>query len=296
MTATLDAPVVHPLWRGPDIYTADELSLVEYHRDIVPGGSLSSSGARKLLEAPAKFDYARRHPQAPKKEFEFGTAAHRMVLGDGPDIDVLSYDSYRTKAAQQARDEARAMGAIPLLPHENEQVEAMADAIRRHPLASALFDPARGKPEQSMYLHEPSSGVMVRSRPDWMTTIRDGRVVIPDYKTARSAHPDDFTKAIQEHGYYQQAPWYLDIAIALDQAGEDAEFIFVVQEKEPPFLVNVVGISADWMRMGRTKNRAAIERYAECTAAGQWPGYEIEPTYTVQPAWAEIRDTEEYVQ
>jgi len=295
VTATLDAPAVSPLWRGLGIYSADELSLEAYHRDIVPGGSLSSSGARKILEAPAKFDHYRRNPQPPKKEFEFGTAAHRIVLGDGPDIDVLPYDNYRTKVAQAAAAEARAMGAIPLLTHEHAQVQAMADALLRHPLASILLDPARGKPEQSMYLLEPNSNAMVRSRPDWITTLPNGRIVLTDYKTARSAAEDAFTKAIQDHGYYMQAPWYLDIAVALNQADDDAEFLFIVQEKEPPFLANVIGLDTDWLRMGRVKNRAAIDIYARCQADGHWPGYETEPSYLTQPTWAEIKDTEEYL-
>lgn len=296
MTTTLDAPTVHALWRGPGIYP--DLTAESYHADIAPGGSLSSTGARKLLapSCPAKFRYEQDNPKPYKREFDFGTATHQVVLGNGPDIEVIGHDNYLTKAAKQARDDARAMGAVPLLRHEYEQVQAMADAIRRHPVAGALFDPNNGQPEQSLFHQDPTTGVWLRGRLDWMRTLHGSRFIVPDFKTARDASTTGFTKAIQEHGYYLQAPWYLDLLIALGLAPEDAEFLFVAQEKTAPYLVNVIGISADWLRMGRLKNRAAIETYAKCVADGHWPGYGDEPNYTVQPAWAEIRDTEEYVQ
>jgi hypothetical protein len=82
MTATLDAPTISPLWHGLGVYSSDELSLEQYHADVAPGGSLSSSGARALLDpgCPAQFDYDRKHHQPAKKEFEIGTAAHSMLL------------------------------------------------------------------------------------------------------------------------------------------------------------------------------------------------------------------------
>ena len=154
MTTTLDTPATtHPAWKGPGIYSAAELSLEQYHRDVVPGGSLSSSGARALLNpgCPAQFKYDRDHPKPPKAEFEIGTAVHTEVLGSGPANVVTEYDSWRTKAAQTDRDRIRAGRGIPLLAHEGEQVAAMAQAIRQHPIAGPLLTPGTGTPEQSLY-------------------------------------------------------------------------------------------------------------------------------------------------
>ena len=75
-----------------------------YHGDPVPGGSLSSTGARKLLppSCPALFRWQQDHP-VHKDVFDFGSAAHRLVLGAGPEIALLDYDNMRTKAAQEER-------------------------------------------------------------------------------------------------------------------------------------------------------------------------------------------------
>ena len=111
-----------------------------YPLDPVAGGSLSSSGARRLMgTCPAKFRYEREHPVIPTADMNFGTAAHRVVLGAGNDLVRINADSYRSKAAQAARDEIREAGGTPLLPAEWDTVHEMAAALRAHPVASALL-------------------------------------------------------------------------------------------------------------------------------------------------------------
>ena len=61
----------------PGVYTMDE---ADYHADPVPGGSLSCSGAKKLLACPARFAYDREHPPAPTPAMELGTAAHKLKV------------------------------------------------------------------------------------------------------------------------------------------------------------------------------------------------------------------------
>lgn len=273
----------------------DDLPVDKYHADK---SSLSSSGARKLLPpgCPAQFKYDRDHPQPPKKHFDYGHAAHKLVLGDGPDITILDFDNYQTKAAQQQRDEARRRGAVPLLRHEYEQVEAMAAAIRQHPIAGPLFAPGTGIAERSIYWTDPATGVRCRCRPDWLKQL-PGLTICADYKTIADASPETVAKAIRDHGYHQQDPWYLDgIQAALDP--EDVRFLFVFQAKTPPYLITVRELNQQSRDIGRAKNERALRVYAECTATGVWPDWtgpltEI-PTVSL-PAWAVIREAEEYL-
>jgi hypothetical protein len=257
----------------------------DYHADPVPGGSLSSSGARKLLASPARFAYDREHPPAPTPAMELGTAAHRLVLGVGQPICRLSHDDWRTKAAKDARDEARAQGYIPVLESDWQQVEAMAAALREHPIAAALFDPEHGDPEQSLFWTDDRTGVWMRARLDWLPRQPSGRLIISDYKTAVSASPDAFTRAVSNFGYHQQAPFYCDGAAALG-LGPDPAFLFVVQEKTPPYLVAVYELDALAMEAGRARNRRAAEMFRDCTEAGVWPGYPDEIGLISLPSWA----------
>jgi hypothetical protein len=266
----------------------------EYHRHP----ALSASGAKKLLppSCPAIFKWERDNGQPSKRAFDFGHAAHAKVLGVGAEVVVVQKtakdgtgsdaDDYRTKSAQEHAEAIRAEGKVPLLAHEVAQVDAMAAALRQHPFASALFDPARGgEPEQSAFWHDATHAVDRRCRFDWLPATDGGRLIIPDYKSAASAQPRVFARAAAAFSYHQQDAWYRDTALALGLA-EDVVFVFVVQEKTAPYVVTVCELDAEAVYAGRRRNDLALEVFAECTATGVWPGYSDEVELISLPDWA----------
>lgn len=269
-----------------------------YHADPTPHGSLSYSGAKKLLDpyCPAVYRWERDHPEQ-SKLFDFANAAHKLVLGDfNSEIRIIEADSYRTKRAQEERDEARANRIAPVLRHQYEQVLEMAAEIRAHPIASKLFDPDRGQPEQSLFWTDKETGITCRCRVDWMPDRRWGRMILPDYKTCESAHREKFRKTAANYGYHQQDAWYTAGAKAVGLDDEPV-FVFVAQEREPPYLVNVIQLTDASVNIGRNLNRHARRLYAECVANDYWPGYGWTPTgYEVElvdlPAWY-LRDHDE---
>lgn len=285
MTALAEAPetAVSPLWEGPGIYP--DLPAEDYHRDIVPDGSLSSSGARKLLapSCPAKFRYDLDNGEPPKKVFDIGTAAHKLVLGDGPELVLVDRARWDTDDVKAKIADIRAAGNVPLKRHELDQVHAMADALRNHPEAGPLLDPASGMAEQSLYWDEPGLGITRRARVDWLRY--DGQAI--DYKTAKSADLDAISKAFFEHGYHQQADWYLAGLKALGYADDHTPFIFIVQEKTPPYVVTVARPDALALRIGHDLNQAAMQLYANCRDANHWPGHSEITELIGLPTWVE---------
>ncbi|OQQ13038.1 hypothetical protein B0675_40180 [Streptomyces sp. M41(2017)] len=275
MTAAVEveAPAVEP-----GLYDIDaEL----YHSDPIPGGSLSSSGARKLVaECPAKFKYWLDNREPPKKALELGTAAHKLVLDDGPELVLVDADKWNTNAIKDEVAAIREAGNIPLKRHELDQVNAMAAALRADPEAAALLEPGSGTAEQSAFWED--GGVWRRARFDWLR--HDGQIV--DYKTARSCRREDLEKAFNEHGYMQQQEWYLDAGVALDVADPEKPFQFVLQEKEPPYLVVVTTCDPMAREIGRHLNQVALNAYAICSQSGEWPGYLPNPM-TALPSWVE---------
>lgn len=254
----------------PGVY---DLPVEAYHADPVEGGSLSCSGARRLIppSCPAKFRWHQDNAgEEHAPHFDFGSAAHKLVLGAGAEIEVIDADSWRTKDAREARDAAYAAGRIPLLAADYQTVEAMAEALRSHPIAGRMFMPGKGKPEQTLVWRDERTGIMCRALLDWLP---DTGRVFPDYKTALSAYPEDFRRAADQYGYAQQGAWYLDGVRALDLADDDAAFVFIVQEKEPPYLVSVIELDAISLRIGAQRNRQALSIYQWCTETGEWPGY-----------------------
>jgi hypothetical protein len=274
----------------PGIYAG--MPEVVYHADP----ALSASGAKRLLppSCPALFRWWADHPQPHKPAFDLGHAAHQLVLGAGPTLRSFPYDDWRTKAAREARDEAYAEGVVPLLEADYQRVIDMAAVIAEHPVASALFDPDHGRPEVSLFARAGLDGPMLRGRLDWLPEHRGGRLIVPDYKTCRSAEPEAFARACADLGYHQQAAWYLDLVTALDLAGDERPaFVFVAQEKEPPYLVTVAEPDPVALRWARDRNEQAIDLFAACTASGEWPGYANDVVSLPLPAWVERRYLEE---
>lgn len=285
--------------------------------------ALSSSGAKDILDCPARFRWHQQHPVI-KKEFDFGSAAHKMILGSGPEIQVIDAAclaqlaaeqddpktrklfadtaakgdpaGFQTAAAKAARDQARADGKIPVLVDDYNHVTAMAEAILLHPLAAALFDPDRGLPEQSLFWHDPEWGIDRRARLDWLPDPRGGRLIVGDYKTTTNASPDAIWRSVGDWAYHIQRSFYCE-AIRACGVDDDPGFIFVFQEKTPPYLINVIQLDKAAIISGDIACRAACERFRDCTAADKWPGYPYEPEITeiAVPTW-KTRIPEEYYQ
>lgn len=269
----------------------------EYHRDPVQGGSLSVSGAKLLLQAPAKFDYARRNGSRHTKSMDLGTRVHALVLGKGFDqLELLEFPDYKTKAAQEEKKRVIAAGRIPTLTHEYAEAQDIADAVLKHPTTGGLF--TEGDAEVSMFWRDPETGVMLRGRADYLTYF-GGQPVIVDFKTTADASPggDGFGKSAYKFSYWMQDPWYREgWASHLGCDWQDIDFVFACAETEPPYLVATYRVKPEHVDLGREQNRIARERFRDCVKAGVWPGYseEIEdlelPRYGVQRIEKEIND------
>jgi len=256
----------------------------QYHADPVEGGSLTSSGARKLLRCPARFRHELDCPPAPTEAMEVGSAAHRLVLGVGPELVRVEAPDWRSSAARAERDRARAEGKIPLLAHQHDAVHAMAARLREHPLAGALLR-RPGKPEQTLVWRDSRTGVRCRAMVDYLSTPRR-RLILVDYKTTSDASDDGIRSSVARYGYHQQAAWYCAGVRALGLS-DDPAFLFIFQEKEPPYLARVVELDRPAMEYGEQRNRRALEIYRECVESGRWPGYsDKEITLISLPEWA----------
>lgn len=251
--------------------------------------ALSSTGARLLLDSPAKYRWAQTNLQEPKAAWDIGTATHTKVLGTGsraiayPPEHLTPSGNVSTKAAtvEWAKKQRKA-GFTPVSPDQMGEVDAMAEAVLAHPKARALLEQP-GNPEVSVFGTDPDTGVNMRARFDYLPDFTVKNPVAVDLKTARSASPDGFARAVAEHRYDIQEQFYLHL-YAIVTGDFTIPFNFVVVENTAPFLVGVYPLSEEFADMGRRKVRQALETYAACTAADLWPGYpESDPLQP--PSW-----------
>ena len=251
----------------PGIY---DLTAEQYHADPVPGGSLSSTAARTLVnDCPALMRHEQDNP-VHKRDFDIGTATHLLVLEPelfARRVVLLDYDDYKSKAAQTARIEAWRAGVTPLINPDAQLVRDMRDAVRAHPIAGQAF--TGGLTERSLFWFDEEYRVWCRTRPDWLP--EHGRYLV-DLKTAMSSDPAEFMTAAADLGYYMQAAWYLD-GVAAATPMRPKKFFFAVVSKKPPHLVTIHEVSEEALYWGRLQNRYARGVFAWCQRNKKWPGY-----------------------
>lgn len=289
-----DPPMgIHPgSGLGPGVY--DGVPEAAYHADPVEGGSLSSSGARKLIEpyTPADFHYELTHPQAPSDAMQFGTAVHRLVLEDGRDVvRAEDWKTWRSDAAAALRAKELAAGRVALLADDHDRAKACRDAIRSHRLAGRLLDPHAGRSEVTVVWRDQATGVMCRCRFDYLSHGADGRgvLVAVDIKTSgRSLTDDGIAKTVNDYHYDHSWAHYTDGALhaAAELGAPAVELLFVFVHSEPPHHVRVVDLDERFRRLGRARHRLALSVFAECVESGEWPGHPDGVTRISPPNYA----------
>lgn len=232
------------------------------------------------------------------KEADAGSVAHELLLtGDESRIVVIAANDWRTKAAQQQRDEARANGLVPILGHKFEEAQAMMKAARAYldesEIAGILQDghPERVVAWQEFYgvddkgaLTRQGSAIWCRARPDWLTTQRN---VILDYKTtAGSAEPSSWIRnQLAQNGYDIQAAFYIRGVHTFTSGGKPPTFVFLVQENYASYSCSLISLAPSMMDLAERKVQRAINTWASCITSGKWPAYSGQIAWAEAEAW-----------
>ena len=272
----------------PGIY---ELADDEYFGPELASTTLSSTGARELLKpgGPARFRHrADAGTVETKRAYDLGHGFHTLTLGAGPQPVLFPGTGKNPEAWQKEDDKAavaklRAEGKVPLRPKDWAAAHAMRDAVWAHPIASKLL--AEILPEQTLIWRDAATGVPCRAKVDGLRP--DGMV---DLKSAESADEDSLSKALYNHGYAIQAPFYL--RGFRDRFPDVVPFFsFIAVEKEPPYLVHVTQLTERAMTWGDRQVSQALEIYRDCQESGIWPGYpEDQITDIDLPAWIKTEE------
>lgn len=281
------------------IYTIDEAT---YHRDDLGHDApmLSASIANILLRQSPLHAHAA-HPKLggfPCEEsetFDLGTAAHGVILeGSTANIVVVEANDWRTNAAKDAREKARAAGKTPLLLKQVDNVRNMANRVRAN-LAQFKESPqplADGTPEQTLAWND--GGVWCKARLDWL---HHDLMCIDDLKTgAVSAKPEAWTRTMYGRGGDIQAAFYLRGLKAVTDSvspGHDVNhpfhdpiFRWLVAENSYPYATSVISLSPEGLAHASDQVEQAIQLWRRCLETDTWPGYPTRTCYVDPPAWS----------
>lgn len=241
----------------------EDVNEVLYHADR---NSLSSSSAKNLIRKGAKaYQEGKQEGPVYRDAFDFGSVVHALVLGVG-DYEVLFFDSYRSKKAKAARDEARAGGRAPILLKKYEEAVAMRDSVMRDTNAAALLN--EGVAEVSVWATDPATGVVMRGRMDWL---RPSGVFVDLKTTGRPADEAGFMGTVWDYGYGFQAAYYEKL-MALN--GRKSSPVWIAVEKNAPYNTGVFLPDEGLMARSRVDVDRALRLYAHCLETGEWPELE----------------------
>ena len=272
---------------APGIY---QISAAEYHQDCCIEPSLSSSIAFKLIsESALHAKWA--HPRFtlfPVREesarMDLGSIAHALML-EGENIAVvIDADNYRTKAAQEARDEARLAGTCPILAPEMATVKEMMQACREQ-LSMFDIDFMAGETERTLVWRE--RGIWCRARLDYINVLAG---MIIDYKTiGGSAHPQQISRSAASKGWLIQESFYRRGYKAVFGQDIEPDFFFVCQETYRPYALTMFEVSPADRALAEAQVNYAINTFGECLRTGTWPGYSNKVERITSPPYVEMQ-------
>lgn len=284
-----------------------DIDNADYHRnpDLLPGPSLSSSGAKKILSA-SPYHYwfdsplnPNRPPEDDKPHLNIGKAAHDMILLSErwPEFYHVLPEGFSRAATKKfaeaiAEADEKAEAGLTILRHDDaETVKAAADAILAHPTAVSAL--SNGVTEETLAWKDQLTGVWLRARPDFRpNSIVEGRDirVVADLKfmAPTFCDPRGFGRAIDNFGYHQSAAFYFD-GIKAVYGVAPTHWLHVVVEKDAPYTVSLYDLPMEDIERGRAMNRRAIRIFDECLQADKWPAFTDGPMPVGLPEYARKR-------
>jgi hypothetical protein len=271
----------------------DDVPEHQYHSDPCATPSLNPSLATVLVQKNARHAYDQ-HPKLgaqrgkrPTRALDTGSIVHSLVLGCGKDFVRLEYENYKTKAAQQDRDRARARGLIPILAHELEPLEELAERIK-----ATLHIPEQHREVVAIWTRETEHGpCLCRCMIDALEIFDDNTAAIVDLKIVSDAALDSLRRSHVDYGYHIQAAANVEAIQTLFPAcAGRTQFLDLCVEVSTGYF-DRVGHGGSMAELGHLSWSYAQHVWTQCLTlprAEDWPAYELPggcPRYLEAPPW-----------
>lgn len=270
-----------------------EMSADDYHADKIGDvPTLSASIAQRLVTRSAWHAFMR-HPRfggksgKPTKEMDRGTIIHALLLGKSRDIVLVDASDWRTQAAKDQREQARALGKIAALPKELRAANDIVEAI--WPQLDERGIRLNGASELvAVWQEQADDGTPVWCRGMFDHVLFErGRVW--DLKTSgKPMPPDKLDSKVEGDAGHIQAVAYPSALAALkpELVGRTSFGWIFVECGEEPYAVVTGEPDGSMREMGTLDWRRAINMWSQCMTTGKWPGYPLEPVLIGAKPWA----------
>lgn len=248
----------------------------------------------KMEDSPEKFKFYQTHPFERTPAMAFGSACHKRVLEPAdfsseyavaPNVNRVTKEGKAQWAAFCEENEGKEI----LKQEDVDTMDAMARAILMCPLADKLIN-HKGLTEVPFFWTDRETGEKCKVKLDRLVTFNRRKYVV-DYKTTQCAETQRFNSEVWKLGYYMQAAMYTEGVQKARKMKKRPGFLFVCQEKKPPYAVNVIEVTDEVMRAGDLKFHELLRKFHECKKADLFPGYVDDvPNETTLPGWYSLDD------
>lgn len=245
----------------------EEISNAEYRTR----NGISSTELKRIAISPLHYKWYKDNPlDSDTPALLFGRAAHKYILEPYDffnEFCVAPVCDKRTKEGKElyAQFLKESEGKDVITADQFEQLQNMRDAMTSTPFAEKLLE---GEHEKSFFWTDDETGLECKCRPD---SYNEKYGIIVDYKTCQSAEPRKFMNHSIDLNYDLQAAYYLDgVSKILDK---EFKFVFIAQEKTPPYAVSIFECSDEYIKSGRDMYKQMLQTYKECSETDNWYGY-----------------------
>lgn len=231
---------------------------------------------KHMADSPMAFRFAQQHGWTDTKALAIGRAVHALVFEPHVFNAEFAIWEGERRGKEWKEFSTEHAGSTILTEAEAEPCLAMAAAVRGHTLVQRYDS---GVFEAPIYWSDPSTGVLCKARPDWVTRDR----VLIDLKTTRSIAGRRFGAEAARYAYHCQMAHYRNGMLA--SGSPASKVVLVAVEKTPPHDVGVFEIDESTLDLASQAVEALLVRYKECEESGKWPGrYDAEQALEL-PAW-----------
>lgn len=248
--------------------------IVMSQADYRSAEGLSSTDIKRMAQSMAHFKYHRDNPSdKDTPSLLFGRAYHKYCLEpyDFFNEFIVAPITIDRRTKQGKQDYAdfleEAKGKDVISAEMMCTIEEMQKVLYATPFAKKLI---YGEHEKSFFWTDEESGFKCKCRPDSFGSI-SGQPICVDLKTCQCAETEKFMRDAIKLNYDIQASHYCDGLKA--NTGKDFMFIFIAQEKTPPYAVNILQADEYFMRSGHDVRASLLESYKECVERNEYPSF-----------------------
>ena len=231
--------------------------------------AVNKSTLWELAKSPKHYRYIMENPQQDTPALKIGRAVHAAVLQpeefkteyiSAPDVDRRTKEGREIYAAFVTAAE----GKTVLSASDFEEACSIAAAVKDCEQAVELLTGCVF--EKPLFWNHEETGLPCKCRVDAM---KPGIMI--DLKTSSDASTDAFTKEVFWRGYDVQAAHYMDAYNVL--FGSFPDWYFIVVEKSPPYVVNVLHADTGVIDYGFIRRDSLLSRLKDCKDSDSWEGY-----------------------